>query len=529
MYTIQQDTSMHYGIVIDCGSSGSRVYVYSWPTHSGNPHDLLNMNQLTDQDGHLISKKVSPGLSSYADKPSEASEYIRPLLDYAAKYIPREKHKETPLYILATAGMRLITERYTQKEIMSDLQTDITKLYDFLVAENHFEVISGKLEGVYAWIAVNYVLDKFSHVSVRLPGESSSSPLHTRRRTIGMMDMGGGSIQIAFEVTNPVTELPKSLIAEINLGCQDSDLDHTYRIYVTTFLEYGANSAHNRYEELLIKNSLSYADPYKGKNKTNAIHDPCMAREMPVVKEIHGKKYYFKGTGDFNKCRKILVPLLNSTILCHQNPCSMNGIHQPDIDHDRSKFYGFSEFWYSTEDVFGIGGTYNHDKFQTESEEFCKTSWSKLQKRYKKKLYPKADNDRFSNQCFKGAWLATVLHEGFKFPEDYKHLVTAQLINNKDVQWTLGALLYRTRYLPLRDIEKLNGQVTPSYHSVPSIFANEYLVILCIIIVFASIILYMKRLRLCPQNDLQRVPSMSYFMTGDNESEPGLKKSSYYL
>lgn len=50
-----------------------------------------------------------------------------------------------------------------QEAILKDLQTDITKDFEFLIAENHFEVISGKLEGVYAWIAVNYALDRFVH------------------------------------------------------------------------------------------------------------------------------------------------------------------------------------------------------------------------------------------------------------------------------------------------------------------------------------------------------------------------------
>jgi hypothetical protein len=52
---------LHYGIVIDCGSSGSRVYVYYWPPHSGNPHDLLNIQQLLDSEGKPVVKKVSPG------------------------------------------------------------------------------------------------------------------------------------------------------------------------------------------------------------------------------------------------------------------------------------------------------------------------------------------------------------------------------------------------------------------------------------------------------------------------------------
>ena len=50
------------------------------------------------------------GLNTFADNPDEASNYLKPLLQYAASYIPKEHHKETLLYILATAGMRMLPE-----------------------------------------------------------------------------------------------------------------------------------------------------------------------------------------------------------------------------------------------------------------------------------------------------------------------------------------------------------------------------------------------------------------------------------
>lgn len=43
-----------------------------------------------------------------------------------------------------------------------------------------------------------------------------------------------------------------------------------------------------------------------------------------------------------------------------------------------------------------------------------------------------------------------VLHSGFRFPTNYARLTTAQLVDDKEVQWTLGAILFKTRFLPLR-------------------------------------------------------------------------------
>lgn len=55
------DPALHYGIVIDCGSSGSRLYIYVWPDHSGNPDDLLQIKQLLDEKGVPVVKKLEPG------------------------------------------------------------------------------------------------------------------------------------------------------------------------------------------------------------------------------------------------------------------------------------------------------------------------------------------------------------------------------------------------------------------------------------------------------------------------------------
>jgi hypothetical protein len=48
-------------------------------------------------------------------------------------------------------------------------------------------------------------------------------------------------------------KIPREMIAEFNLGCQETDIEHTYRVYVTTFLGYGANSAIDRYQEQLTR------------------------------------------------------------------------------------------------------------------------------------------------------------------------------------------------------------------------------------------------------------------------------------
>ena len=55
------DSNYHYGIVIDCGSSGSRVFIYYWPPHNGNPEELLQIKQMIDSRGNPVRMKIKPG------------------------------------------------------------------------------------------------------------------------------------------------------------------------------------------------------------------------------------------------------------------------------------------------------------------------------------------------------------------------------------------------------------------------------------------------------------------------------------
>lgn len=55
----------------------------------------------------------------------------------------------------------------------------------------------------------------------------------------------------------------------------------------------------------------------------------------------------------------------------------------------------------------------------------------------------------------KSAWLSLVLHEGLGFPKDTISLHSIASMEGQSVQWALGALLYNTRYLPLRLVGEL--------------------------------------------------------------------------
>ncbi|NXG58097.1 ENTP4 diphosphohydrolase, partial [Hemiprocne comata] len=507
--TDTNNPNLNYGIVVDCGSSGSRIFVYCWPRHNGNPHDLLDIKQMRDRNRKPVVMKIKPGISEFASSPEKVSDYIAPLLSFAAQHVPRAKHKETPLYILCTAGMRILPESQ-QKAILEDLLTDIPVQFDFLFSDSHAEVISGKQEGVYAWIGINFVLGRFEHtddedeavVEVQVPGSEHREAIF-RKRTVGILDMGGVSTQIAYEVPKTVSfassqqeEVAKNLLAEFNLGCDAHQTEHVYRVYVATFLGFGGNAARQRYEDSLftstvLKNRL--LGTQTGLTLDSPCLDPCLPLDAQEEIQQSGQTMYLRGTGDFNLCREIIQPFMNKT---NETQTSLNGVYQPAVHFQNSEFYGFSEFYYCTEDVLRMGGDYNAAKFTKAAKDYCATKWSVLRERFDRGLYAShADLHRLKYQCFKSAWMYEVFHSGFSFPVSYSNLKTALQVYDKEVQWTLGAILYRTRFLPLRDIQQENFRASHSHWRSFSFVYNHYLFFVCFLVVLLSILLYLLRLR----------------------------------
>ncbi|NWR65414.1 ENTP4 diphosphohydrolase, partial [Bucorvus abyssinicus] len=524
--TDTNNPNLNYGIVVDCGSSGSRIFVYCWPRHNGNPHDLLDIKQMRDKNRKPVVMKIKPGISEFASSPEKVSDYISPLLSFAAEHVPRAKHKETPLYILCTAGMRILPESQ-QKAILEDLLTDIPVHFDFLFSDSHAEVISGKQEGVYAWIGINFVLGRFEHtddedeaiVEVHVPGSENREAI-VRKRTVGILDMGGVSTQIAYEVPKTVSfassqqeEVAKNLLAEFNLGCDAHQTEHVYRVYVATFLGFGGNAARQRYEDSLftstaLKNRL--LGKQTGMTSDSPYLDPCLPLDAQDEIQQNGQILYLRGTGDFNLCREIIQPFMNKT---NETQTSLNGIYQPAVHFQNSEFYGFSEFYYCTEDVLRMGGDYNAAKFTKAAKDYCATKWSVLRERFDRGLYAShADLHRLKYQCFKSAWMYEVFHSGFSFPVSYGNLKTALQVYDKEVQWTLGAILYRTRFLPLRDIQQESFRGSHSHWRSFSFVYNHYLFFVCFLIVLLSILLYLLRLRRIHWRMLRNSSSTSLWM-----------------
>ena len=89
-----------YAVVVDAGSSGSRVHVYRWPTPVGRARVALQVPGVEE----IHKMKITPGLSSHANDLQRISDIIGRLLSDAANHVPKLLQRTTPVYVMATAG-----------------------------------------------------------------------------------------------------------------------------------------------------------------------------------------------------------------------------------------------------------------------------------------------------------------------------------------------------------------------------------------------------------------------------------------
>ncbi|KAI9008191.1 nucleoside phosphatase GDA1/CD39, partial [Gaertneriomyces semiglobifer] len=422
-----------YGIVVDAGSSGSRVQIYSWV----NP--MLPRIQTADEKSENWQMKQEPGISTFGEYPSKVGEHLKPLLDYAMTVIPSKKHKYTPIYLLATAGMRLLPAP-TASQILSTACQFVRDNYLFATTNGcnlHFQVISGELEGIYGWLTVNYLKNGFK-----------ANP--SLNQTFGFLDMGGASTQIAFEPTKEMKEQHADDLTPLKLRYLDG-FEQDYHVFVTTFLGFGMNEARRRFVEGLLKESDKILVP-----------DPCLPAglELNVTASDTSAWVTLNGTGTFDSCVTSLQPLLNKSLPCPEAPCLFNGVHAPTSPS--LSYLGVSEYWYTSSEVYGLGGTYNSSLFLSTSRQFCGQSWPEISSLYENGKFPQVSGlERLRLQCFKSAWLMSVLHDGLGIPrEDVRvpgddddagsgvdvggsgsTMESVDKIAGMGVSWTLGSML----------------------------------------------------------------------------------------
>lgn len=441
-----QGIPLDYIVIIDSGSKGSRVYVYNWLNPYFAINSGFNLNEFKSfKDFSLVERfdipnytarddtsddsddesddksfrvrlpkvngkkkwhrKITPGISTFNNSPQKIGKHhLKHLLSLASEVVPKSQHYRTPIFLHSTAGMRILTPTEQNKVLGAACQY-FQSNSDFFLPDcsSHVNVIEGDIEGIYGWLAINYLVGTFDD-----PKNHEHGKNHT---TYGLLDMGGASTQVVFQPNRSEIEEHQNNLYQINLyevpvvlkDEADSEKDNSksptegdtgdskvdtsdktdsktetsdktdssvskrslsapqsvsYSVYSDSFLGLGMSQAYNKYLASLVED----APQNSGYFYNPPITDPCLPKGYASGTTVNDISHDFTGASDFQQCLNSIFPILSNSTYgsssqasgnCHQyiegekaSSCLLNDLI-PAFDFDVNHFYGVSGYWYA--------------------------------------------------------------------------------------------------------------------------------------------------------------------------------------
>ena len=231
--------------VVDAGSTGSRLHVYAYDLDKTN--SPININE-------LWSKKVNPGFATIDNNQSTVDAYLSSLFSGAPV-------QHLPVYFYATAGMRLLPQA-KQKAYYQGLQQWFSGHSEWQFKEG--KTITGTEEALFDWLSVNYHLGTLQSVT---------------NQSIGVIDIGGASVQIAFPVQKNSGEHAGSQIS-VDLYGQH------FNLFVHSFLGLGQNEMAHQFLNSASCFATHYPLPDGTAGQGNAA--ACSQEVSALINGVHG-------------------------------------------------------------------------------------------------------------------------------------------------------------------------------------------------------------------------------------------------
>jgi apyrase len=346
-----------YIAIIDAGSSGSRLYLYEYEKTKSLPTIKT-----------IYTKSIDIPLSFYKDTPQKAAEGVIPLLNSMMEFLKDHQinPKQVSIDILATAGMRLLPED-TQDAIYLQISNYVTQHYP--VQLDDIGTLSPEEEAIFGWLDVNYLLNNFQN----------HSP------TIGSIDIGGASMEIAFEdKTN-------------NRNDTSITIDNQrYTVFSANFLGLGADEA---------RKTMAF--------ESNA--NTC----YPLNYKLNDTM-----TGNFNQplCKTLFTDVLKPYALKAKIPSTIG-----------KSFIAYSNVFYLYHDL-NIEKNPDQTTLDGQLQIMCTQTIEEINKNYA------AINPKYRPfYCANGDYLSVLLYDTLELQGS--QLTVTNKIGDETINWTLGAAL----------------------------------------------------------------------------------------
>ncbi|KAK8542936.1 hypothetical protein V6N12_015512 [Hibiscus sabdariffa] len=278
----------NYAVIFDAGSSGSRVHVYCFDQNL----DLVPIGSDLE-----LFEQLKPGLSYYAKDPQAAANSLSSLLDKAESVVPMDLRSKTPVRVGATAGLRALGSDASDKILHS--VRELLKSRSTLKSEaNGVQILDGSQEGSYEWVTINYLLGNLGR---------------TYRDTVGIVDLGGGSVQMAYAISeNAASRAPTVPAGQDNYVNEMYLKGSKYHLYVHSYLRYGLLAA--RAEILKVSEDSG---------------NPCILEGFDGTYQYGGEEFKASAPSSgssVEECRRVTLKALKVNDSCTHMKCTFGGI-----------------------------------------------------------------------------------------------------------------------------------------------------------------------------------------------------------
>ncbi|XP_063368435.1 nucleoside diphosphate phosphatase ENTPD5 [Cydia amplana] len=372
------ESERHHAVIIDAGSSGSRVLAYKFRV----PFTLFGQPNLDLEEEYFEQSK--PGLSSFADDPAKGADTIVQLIKKAEFLTPAEKRRSTPLIIRATAGLRLLPQEKARK-LLASVSDAVGKLgYDTRAG---IEIMDPADEGIFIWYTINLLHNI-------MEGE-----------TMAALDLGGGSTQITYQLSPHDT--PKFLAKDLHLVPTSSA---NLTVYTHSYLGLGMYAArHGIFKSESGNDSLDI---------TSVCVEPIVSGEKWTYANVEytisgaSRPANMKREAAFERCYKIVSSYVKATLDWEpQNP-------------PKGKVAAMSFFYEVAADAGLIdvmkGGTISVSAYRQGALRACGAS-----------------NVEQPFACIDLSFCLALLQQGYKIP-DHSPVSLFKKVNGHEVSWALG-------------------------------------------------------------------------------------------
>jgi hypothetical protein len=405
------------------------------------------------------SARADVPLSRFAGQKGIA-EHILPAFEYAATVIPSEHHSSTRVLFQATAGMRLLSEA-EQADIYDTLYEELilSDRFVFSLERDDIATLSGDLEGFFGAVAANYLKGTIN-ADLELVSDDHGP--------IGALDMGGSSTQIVFLPSDRGT-----CNVKVNRSCHQASLEELPSrlngndFFATSYLSYGVDQFRERLWNTWVNERKQQLQP--GQCDSKIIENPCTFRHY----EIEWDGYTLVGTGDAYKC----VEEVRRLIPHPHEPDSENlGTHVGGVEHPpvRGKFFAMSLFFFALDSLRELSAyealnlswpTPTIHELYNALDGLCSRAWHGDLEDIKHEAHAFTRPEVLPHRCLETVYMVTLLRDGFGFDPHARDITFTFLVDDSEVEWTLGlALAIRAE----QRLEKASNTTLPDTKGAPT-------------------------------------------------------------